>query len=194
MNKLASIFYIMEQGFPTLDVTILPRINPERILTQVYRDLPNGWVVRCGEEPSYHASPEKPLPWAVAYEFDDLRIKVREITRDVGSNYLVFIHPQRRMDRAGNLLITPTNVIIEGCYGPYMNLARLAAGRDNPQQSLYFKPGMLGVRKLEGTKVFTIEDLLQLRQVERNLITNPNAPTSIEFSFDGTRIDIHDIN
>jgi len=193
MNKIAGIYHLMELGLPTLDITILSSRNPEKEIARAYRDLPLGWVARCGENPDYNANPERPLPWEVAASFDGLVDKVKELRNQVGNKLLIFVHPQRKMDRAGNLLILGNEIILEGCNGPYTNLARLAAGKDNPEQFITFNPWMIGVKKKEGMDVFSVDDLYQIRCVERMLSTPPNSSVQFEFSFNGSRIDVHDI-
>lgn len=194
MNKIASIYYLQEQGIPTLEIyNLLNPENPEKELSGIFKPLPHGWVVRCGDMPDYNAPPERALPWGVASTYEELIREVRRIGKEAGYKRLVFVHPQRNMIKAGNFMRCGGDIIIEACSGGYSALARLAAGRDNPQQRLVFR--LLSKTVEEGEKILTPNDLLQIIETERKIaLPNMTGVIVSEFSINEIgRIDVHDV-
>ncbi len=195
MNKLASIYFLEKLGLCRTPVHLIIGRAWERDLEGVYSG--GQWVVRCGERPNMTRKAEAGLPWTVANNFDELLKEIRFMKREA-SDLLVFAHPQREMNKAGNLLIAYPGIIVEGCFGPYMRLNRLSHGREDPDARYRFRPGMLVDYDSSGIDLFNSAEIYDITRAERKLPWKEfgalTRPVSLEFSVDAKgKVDFHDV-
>lgn len=194
MNKLAGISYIEQLGLPASKIFILSE-EIEKSVREIYYPSDRGWAIRCGQMPDFNAKRETHLPWDVADTLEDLTRKIYILKKRINSSYLVFIHPQRKLEKIGNMLILPSEVIVEGIYGGNFDLLTKFMVRGcNPDETLVYSAGMLKLNRRTGENLFLLDELLQLRNVERTLVSNPNFSTLVEFSISDGLLDIHDLN
>jgi len=198
MNKLASIFYLMGQGIPTSDVDIIDRRRVEDSVRKVYSPKKNGWVIRCGKHPDLRDKPERRLPWHVCSSFDEMTKVVIDFYNEIGNNYYVFVHPQREMNKSGNLIIYGDRCVIEAVQGWPEGLSH---GKENPLAVYTFCSPSLFVAplKIEGKHFLTSQELYNLgHQIERRLDYRELSLTEIvviEFSISNQgEISAHDIH
>lgn len=201
MNKLASIFYLLGLGMPTIYPRIITSGNERAVIERVnvfYYHCSEGWVLRCGELPCMGARLEPPLPWDTASTKEELVEKAIKMQKDIGGAYKVFCHEVMPMVRGGTMLVEGSHVLVEAGTGNPQYLSRMFRGKENPEQQVLFNPGMLSFRD-SGKEVLGLDDFLQLRMLERAVNWNDlgavASPVSFEFSrLNDGRFYVHDIS
>ena len=201
MNKLASIFLLHKLGLPT----ILPQIidsNEEdkvrEIVDSFYFESKPGWVLRCARPPSKYEKVERGLPWDTAIGKEELVRKILNFQKEIGSEHVVFCHPVKKMDRGGVMLDDGGRIVVESATGNPRQLSAFYRGYRSPEQTIIFNPGMMSSQRYGG-EVLYVSDLLDLREMQRNLdwadIGALSDPVSIEFSWlkDGSFY-VHDLS
>jgi hypothetical protein len=188
MNKLASILFLQKMDLPTINPRIIKESSEKGIRKAVdsfYYNNSLGWVMRCGEWPDENAKIERNLPWGKASDKEDLVKRIMEMQKEVSGKYFVFCHEAFDLIRGGVMLIEGNNVIIEAAHGNDRELSAMFRGYRSPEQSIIFNPGMLSYKK-SGKEVLTVNDLYEMRSVERRLdwkeLNAVSDPVLIEFS------------
>lgn len=198
MNKIASINYLMRQGVPTLPISVINNSRVEMDVREIYRPNDLGWVVRCGQEPDDRGKIEKGMPWHVAKNSEEVVAVVRDFYSSLPRGHYVFIHPQRDMNRSGNLLVDGENILIEAVSGWPKALSH---GEIMPESTYSFNaPSMFFSEDFgcEFGNTLSRQDLFLLgTYIERRLnyeTLSLTDPLVLEFSFDSKdRISAHDI-
>lgn len=199
MNKIASMFYLMEQEIPTSDFYIIGRKSIEKDVEQNFYKTCLGWVIRCGKHPNIQEKPERGLPWHACSSLDELIKTVKVFYRGLQENYYVFIHPQREMVKSGNLLVLPGSIIIESVWGWPEGLSH---GTQNPQATYKFRAPSLFIEPstIDGDEhLLSPQELHSLgNKIERRLnyaaISALTDPVVIEFSINRCgEVSAHDI-
>ena len=188
MNKLASILFLQKMDLPTINPRIIKESSEKGIRKAVdsfYYSNNLGWVLRCGEWPDENAKIERNLPWGKASDKEDLVKRIMEMQKETSGKYFVFCHEAFDLIRGGVMLIEGNNVVIEAAHGNDGELSAMFRGYRSPEQSIIFNPGMLSYKK-SGKEVLTVNDLYDMRSVERRLdwkeLNAVSDPVLIEFS------------
>lgn len=129
----------------------------------------------------------------MAGNLDKLIFEVSDIQRHISKDVLVFVHPQRQLDKIGNLLSLPGEVVIEGVQakGDFRKLVDFSEGRINPDQRISYRSSMMEVNYSLGKLIFNSHELNQIRVLER-CVDLPSDVFFSEFSFANGQIDVHD--
>ena len=170
MNKIASMFHLMERHVPTLDFYIVRKESVEKDVRAVFHPTERGWVIRCGQEPDIRGKPERGMPWRVCSTQEDIIETVKDFYRYLPQFYYVFFHPQRDMVKSGNLLIDGRLVLVEAVMGWPEGLSH---GKEDPQAAYEFRVPTLFSEpsQIRGKdSLLSPEELFRIgAQIERNL-------------------------
>jgi hypothetical protein len=179
---------LLSLGLPTNFPNIITGRSEREVRKAVngfYFEREGGWVLRCGRAPDMHDEVERGMPWDLAYSTEELIQKILAFQRDIGSNYLVFCHPQSDMIKGGIMVVEGKGVVVEAAAGGPRELSAFYRGRRDPEQRIEFRPGMFSDRQY-GEGILNNSDLLDLRGIERTLIWSELGavvdPVCLEFS------------
>jgi hypothetical protein len=197
MNKIASIYYLMDCHIPTCDIHVIDKEKIDEEVKSIYYPRDIGWAVRCGEQPDMKRKPEGPLPWASCHSLKDVTKAVKDFYKKLKNEY-VFIHPQRDSIKSGNLLILGDISIVEVVEGFFADLSH---GKVDPRTTYIFKmPSLfLSPDEVRGDENFLSRE--ELSSIGDNIVRRldySKLPSwksiPIEFSYDRNGIiDAHDV-